>query len=230
MPPSTSSTTSGPSSSRSSRDLRPGEVVDERLPAPAGVDGHAQHEVDVAARPATALAPACPGSARRRRGSPPRGPPAARSATCGVASTWSVMPSAPASRERLRPGARGARSSGGRRATAPAAWTCSASASTTSGPIVIGGTKWPSITSTWMTVAPASSTSLDLRAEAGEVGRQDRRRDPGQPRLISARASTRGSGCTRTAPCSTSARSSSARRSWGTPTRSSKRCRQFTQR
>ena len=29
----------------------------------------------------------------------------------------------------------------------------------TSGPIVIGGTKWPSITSTWMTRAPASMTS-----------------------------------------------------------------------
>ena len=53
----------------------------------------------------------------------------------------------------------------------------SAIASTTSGPIVIGGTKWPSITSTWMTGAPASSTVCDLLAEAAEVGGQDRRGD-----------------------------------------------------
>ena len=42
---------------------------------------------------------------------------------------------------------------------APAAWTRSASAATISAPNVIGGTKWPSITSTWMTRAPAASTS-----------------------------------------------------------------------
>src|SRR5436190_18610172 len=35
----------------------------------------------------------------------------------------------------------------------------SRSASTAIGPIVIGGTKWPSITSTWMTEAPAATTS-----------------------------------------------------------------------
>ena len=41
---------------------------------------------------------------------------------------------------------------------APAAWTWSLIAVTASGPIVIGGTKWPSMTSTWITGAPASST------------------------------------------------------------------------
>ena len=43
---------------------------------------------------------------------------------------------------------------------------------------MIGGTKWPSITSTWITRAPAAITSVDLRAEPREVGREDRRRDP----------------------------------------------------
>ena len=43
--------------------------------------------------------------------------------------------------------------------SAPAPWTWSASAPTASGPIVIGGTKWPSMTSTWITRAPASSTA-----------------------------------------------------------------------
>ena len=57
------------------------------------------------------------------------------------------------------PGARDARSSGARRASPPPPATCSRSAETTSGPIVIGGTKWPSITSTWITRAPAASTS-----------------------------------------------------------------------
>ena len=58
-----------------------------------------------------------------------------------------------------RAGARGARSSGAPRAAPPAAPTRSRSAATTSGPIVIGGTKCPSMTSTWITRAPASSTS-----------------------------------------------------------------------
>ena len=42
---------------------------------------------------------------------------------------------------------------------APAAWTCSAIASTTFGPNVSGGTKCPSMMSTWITRAPAASTS-----------------------------------------------------------------------
>src|SRR6476469_9529921 len=42
---------------------------------------------------------------------------------------------------------------------APAEWTRPAIASTTTAPNVIGGTKWPSITSTWMTRAPAAITS-----------------------------------------------------------------------
>ena len=54
---------------------------------------------------------------------------------------------------------RAARSSGARRGSRPRAWTCSASAPTISAPKVIGGTKWPSITSTWITRAPAARTS-----------------------------------------------------------------------
>ena len=46
------------------------------------------------------------------------------------------------------------------------------------GPIVIGGTKWPSMTSTWMTSAPAATTSCDLLAQPPEVGGQDRWGDP----------------------------------------------------
>src|SRR5688572_9021160 len=41
----------------------------------------------------------------------------------------------------------------------PASCTWSAIAPAISGPIVIGGTKWPSITSTWISRAPASMTS-----------------------------------------------------------------------
>ena len=41
----------------------------------------------------------------------------------------------------------------------PAAWTWSAIDAATRGPIVIGGTKCPSITSKWMTRAPAAITS-----------------------------------------------------------------------
>src|SRR5215213_1780715 len=43
--------------------------------------------------------------------------------------------------------------------TPPRSWTRSRSASTICAPIEIGGTKWPSITSTWITRAPASITA-----------------------------------------------------------------------
>ena len=39
------------------------------------------------------------------------------------------------------------------------------------------GTKWPSMMSTWMVRAPASSTSADLLGQAAEVRGEDRRRD-----------------------------------------------------
>ena len=42
---------------------------------------------------------------------------------------------------------------------------------------MIGGTKWPSITSTWITRAPAASTSPTCSPSRAEVGREDRRRD-----------------------------------------------------
>ena len=76
----------------------------------------------------------------------------------GVASAWKVIESAPAS-------AKPATCASGRSIirwtsiTPPAAWTWSAIAEATRGPIVIGGTKCPSMTSTWMTRAPASITS-----------------------------------------------------------------------
>jgi hypothetical protein len=76
----------------------------------------------------------------------------------GVASAWKVMLSAPAF-------ANSSMWSSGRsiiRWTSiapPASWTRSAIEPATSGPIVIGGTKCPSITSTWMIRAPAAITS-----------------------------------------------------------------------
>ena len=61
----------------------------------------------------------------------------------------------------------------------PTSWTWPASACTTAGPMLSGGTKWPSMTSTWIVRAPASSTVADLLAEAGEVGGEDRGCDAG---------------------------------------------------
>ena len=80
-------------------------------------------------------------------------------AACGVASKWKVIESAPALDEvlDLTLGALDHQVDVEHRRRLSC--TCSRSASTTSGPIVIGGTKWPSITSTWMTRAPASRTS-----------------------------------------------------------------------
>ena len=67
------------------------------------------------------------------------------------------------------------RSSGGRRAGASVALR---TASTTSGPMVMLGTKRPSITSTWIQSAPAASTARDLLGEAAEVGGEDGGGDP----------------------------------------------------
>ena len=77
---------------------------------------------------------------------------------CGSASRWIVMQSAPAA-------AKTSTCSAGRSImrwtsrTPPAACTSSAIDDAISGPIVIGGTKWPSMTSTWITRAPTSITS-----------------------------------------------------------------------
>ena len=57
-------------------------------------------------------------------------------------------------------------------------FVCGRSALTTAGPMVMLGTKWPSMTSTWMQSAPAFHRAHFL-AKLGEVGRQDRRRDDG---------------------------------------------------
>src|SRR4051812_695151 len=77
---------------------------------------------------------------------------------CGVASAWKVIESAPAlaNSSIWRSGASIIRWTS---TTPPASWTWSAIPPRTSGPIVIGGTKCPSITSKWITRAPASITA-----------------------------------------------------------------------
>ena len=77
---------------------------------------------------------------------------------CGVASAWKVIESAPAlaNSSMWRSGLSIIRWTS---MAPPASWTWSAIEPATSGPIVIGGTKWPSITSTWITLAPAAITS-----------------------------------------------------------------------
>src|SRR4051794_8468998 len=101
--------------------------------------------------------------------------------------------------------------------SAPARGPCSAIASPASGPIVIGGTKCPSMTSTWMTPAPASSTSATCsprraKAAAGVEGATPAR----SPALRWAGASSSRRGCTRRGRGPTYGRSWSALRSWGT--------------
>ena len=82
------------------------------------------------------------------------------------------------------------------------------------------GTKWPSITSTWIVRAPAASTAPTCSPRrAKSAARIDGATPAGAPAIRSAGASSSGSGCRRRARCSTSARSSSARRSSGRPTR-----------
>ncbi len=77
---------------------------------------------------------------------------------CGVASSWKVIESAPAAAKASiwRSGASIIRWTS---SAPPAECTRSAIDAATSGPIVIGGTKCPSITSTWITRAPAAITS-----------------------------------------------------------------------
>ena len=49
---------------------------------------------------------------------------------------------------------------------------------------MIGGTKWPSMTSTWISRAPAAMTSATWAPEPREVGGEDRGRDsPGREQL-----------------------------------------------
>ena len=93
--------------------------------------------------------------------------------TCGPASGWNEIVSAPASAKAGTSGSTGVTM----RCTSNGCLLCLRSAFTTIGPIVRLGTKWPSITSTWIQSAPAAVDRLDLLAERGEIGRQDRGRD-----------------------------------------------------
>ena len=94
---------------------------------------------------------------------------------------------------------------------------------------MIGGTKCPSITSTWMTVAPASSTVCDLLAEPREVRRQDRRRDAGPAVKIGTSIDSRQwlQAYSAVLDIRTIVECSPQ---FGHTDASSKRCRQFTQR
>ena len=84
---------------------------------------------------------------------------------CGVASGWTVITSAPAfaNASTCRSGRSTIR---WQSRIPPRSWTRSRSASTISEPIVIGGTKCPSITSTCITRAPASITVDTCSARA----------------------------------------------------------------
>ena len=156
MPPSTSiAQPSGASAAR--RSTLPGDDSMKLCPPQPGLTVIASSRSQLAAAASTAST-GVPGLIA----SPAR-QPASRIASrvrwaCGSASWWMVMQSAPAS-------ANAATCSPGRsiiRCTSsapPASWTRSAIAAAISGPIVIGGTNRPSITSTWIRRAPAAITS-----------------------------------------------------------------------
>ena len=90
-----------------------------------------------------------------------------------MASAWMVIMSAPAL----------AKSATWRSGRSTIRWTSSTHRrgsrrpATMPGPKVSGGTKWPSMMSTWITSAPAAIISCDLLAQAAVVGGEDRRRD-----------------------------------------------------
>ena len=187
MPPSTSIVPS-PTSGASLPDLV-GRVGDEGLASPAGVDGHAEEDVGVVDRLAD--------RADRRAGVDREAGEAAELADrvqgavdvrgrLGVEGDASPRPPW----RTPRSGARGARSSGGRRSRRRPGGPGRRSSSATRGPIVIGGTKWPSITSTWMIRAPAaitSSTCAPSREKSAE-------RIEGATRLRAKRSRARGRG------------------------------------
>src|SRR4051794_19494395 len=75
--------------------------------------------------------------------------------TCGPASGWNEMVSAPASTKAGTSGSTGLTM----RCTSNGSLLCGRSAFTTTGPMVRLGTKWLSITSTWIQSAPATVTA-----------------------------------------------------------------------
>ena len=90
--------------------------------------------------------------------------------TCGPASGWNEITSAPASAKAGTSGSTGETM----RWQSNGCLLCARSAFTTIGPIVRLGTKWLSITSTWIQSAPAAVTASISAPQGGEIGRQDR--------------------------------------------------------
>ena len=127
---------------------------DEALPAEPGIDAHDRAPDRLPRADNRALWPGSAGSARR----PARLPSDADVAKAAVRVRAGLDMDARSCRRRLRRTGRGTASTG-----AIIKWTssglavCGRIAFTTAGPIVMLGTKWPSITSTWIQSAPAAS-------------------------------------------------------------------------
>ena len=183
MPPSTSSATPSPRMWRS-RSILSSECSMNCLSGPAGVDGHAQRQIDRVAISATRA---------DRGGGVDRDADTRAALTHETRRVGDMRRGLGMESDRMGTGlagtpgscARDARSSGARRARPRPARPARAAKPTTIGPSVIDGTKCPSMTSTWMTRAPAASTSSTCapsRAKSAEridgATRTSRRRSP----------------------------------------------------
>ena len=208
-------------------DLR-GRGVEERLAAPARVDGHAEHEVHVGGDGGDGLG--------RRAGVERQAGAAARVAHGGQRVVH-VRRRLHVQRDPVRPGVRE------RLHVALRALDHQVHVDDRAGRVHLLGDRLHDERAhrDRRHEVPVHHVDVDDRARPRPApSRPARRAARSRPRgstarrrtnaIRSAPASTRGSGCRRTAPCSTSARSSSARRSSGTRSASSNRCRQFTQR
>ena len=108
---------------------------------------------EIGARVRRPRRPPPPVGLRVERDARPRARARARGATTApassAASTWKVTLSAPDCGDLLRSGAPGRRPSGGSRSRRRARGSAARSSAARPGPIVTGGTKWPSPTSKW---------------------------------------------------------------------------------
>ena len=168
----------------------------ERLARVAGVDAHAEDEVDArldAPRPRPArrsvsglkASPTCEAVLARERDDVRE--------VRGTTSRWTVTLSAAGLGDLLEVLRRVVDHQVAVERRRRASCTSGAIDSSTIGPIVTGGTKWPSPTSKWKTRTPAREQRLDLLAEPREVGRVERRldldaADPVVPQLTRARS------------------------------------------